>query len=223
MPKQVKYIAQTAFDDFIQNYADQTTFWTLEDFITRIGNAAADFYQKGWKQYYDELRSERQNEVVCFDSESLSEQVVKLKRDGSGKWVGDLINMAMSLPFDQQNSGFQNIFDAKTGKELERSNISETWQDEYLPKNNRFFFYIDRDQIKVTTKGDCNIQEVRILYVPSIKIGDGDEWLPDGIVSYCIGVTVQWMKALSGKPIKKTLDENENFTTETEMNKEQLK
>ncbi len=224
MPKQVKYIAQTALDDFYQNFTAPTDFFSLEDMIIRVGNAAGTYYLQAWKQYYDELRAERINaEVVCFDSESLAEQIVKVKSDGSGAWVGVLERQAMSLPFDQQTSGFSNVFDAKTGEELERSNINETWQYKYQPTNNRKFFRIERDKIKIFTKGICNIQEVRVLFVPSIKIGDGDEWIPDGIVGYCIASTVSYMRSLAGRPIKKSLDLNENESMQSEMNKEQIK
>jgi len=222
MPKQVRYVATTAMDDYYQNFSTPTDYFTLDDFITRVGNVAADYYQKEWKRMYDEMRAERMSEIVGFDPESLSEQFVKVKKEGS-EWVGVIERPAMSLPFDMQTSGFQNVFDVKTGKELERSNINETWQYQYQPFNDRLFFRIDRNKIKISTKGNCNIQEVRILFVPSIRIGDGEEELPDGIIGYCIGATVTYMRALSGKPIKKSLDGSQDFTLETEMNPNAVK
>ncbi len=220
MGKLVKYVAQTAQDDFEQNYAAGTSFFTLNDYIVRVGNAAADFYRNGWKQSYDEMRAEGKKEVVAFDPTTLSEQFVKVKKDNeTGQWAGALEKQAMSLPFDQQTSGYQNVFDAKTGEELERSNTNETWQYEYQPLNNRKFFRIDRSEIKVFTKWICNLRELRILYVPSITIGDGDEELPDGIVGYCIATTVMYMRANADKKIiKKSLDGNQNEILETEMN-----
>lgn len=219
MPKQVKYVAQTAMDDYLQNFADGTTFWTLNDFVTRVGNIAADFYQKEWKKTYDELRAEgKWNEVVAFDAGFLAEQIVELKRVEMGNWEGVFTKLAMSFPYDMQASGYQLVFDAKTGKELERSNPHETWQYQYQPLNDRLFFRIERDKLKVSTKGNCTIQAARVMYVPSILIGDGDEWLPDGIVGYCIAATVAYMRELAGKPIKKSLDGNQNMAFETEAN-----
>jgi len=218
MGKLVKYVAQTAQDDFEQNYAAGTSFFTLNDYIVRVGNAAADFYRNGWKQAYDEMRVEGKKEIVAFDPTTLSEQFIKVKKVGTD-WVGVIEKQAMSLPFDQQTSGYQNVFDIKTGEELERSNTNETWQYEYQPLNNRKFFRIDRSEIKIFTKGICNIQEVRILYVPSISIGDGDAELPDGIIGYCIATTVMYMRANADKKIiKKSLDQNANTTLETEIN-----
>lgn len=222
MPKQVKFVAATAMDDYYQNYATPTDFFTLEDFIVRVGNVAGDFYRAEWKKMYDELRVERIQEIVGFDPTSLSEQFTVVEKKGS-EWVGTIAKQAMSFPFDMQTSGYQNIFDKKTGKELERSNINETWTYQYQPVNDRFFYRIERNQIKIFTRGNCNIQEVRILYVPSIKIGDGEEWLPDGIVGVVIAATVTAMREMAGRPIKKSLDGNQNISMETEMNKAQLK
>lgn len=225
MGKLVRYVAQAAFDDFNQNYADNTTFFQLEDFVYRIGNVASDYYRTEWKRMYDELRAEGSKEVVAFDSMVLSEQIVKVKKNNeTGEWEGAFDKPIMSLPFDLQNSGVQNIFNAKTGEEIERSNINEAWQNKYQPYNNRMFFRVGKGTVTVFTKGNCNLQEIRILYVPSITIGDGDEELPDGIVSYCTVNTVAYMRGMQqGKIIKKSLDNNQNMVMETEMNKESLK
>lgn len=222
MPQKAKYIAERASDDFYQNFSTPTDFFTRDDFLVRVGSVAADYYQKEWKRMYDELRAERITEIVGFDAGFLSEQFVKVKKENN-TWIGNIVKQAVSFPYDMQNSGYQLVFDVKTGKEIERSNAHETWQDEYLPFNSKLFFYIDRNQIKITTKGNCNIQEVRILYVPSIKIGDGEEELPDGIIGYCVGATVEYMRQMAGRPVKKSLDGNQNESVQTEMNKEQLK
>lgn len=220
MGKLVKVAAQSAMDDFYQNFSDNTSYFQLEDFVYRIGTIAADYYTKEWQRMYAELRADRTQEVVAFDPTTLAEEFVKVKKDNeTGEWVGDLLRKVLSVPFDLQTSGYQIVMDAKTGEELERSNINETWNYQYQPLNNRKFWRIDRGKIKVFTRGICNLQELRILFVPSITIGDGDEELPDGIVSYCISNTVAYMRAMAqGKIIKKALDNNPNMAFETEMN-----
>jgi len=222
MGQKIKYIATTAMDDYYQQFQDGTSFFSLDDFIQRCGNVAADFYRQQWKLMYDELRQERRDEVVGFDPTVLSEQFIKLKKQGT-EWIGDLEKPAMSLPYDKQSSGFSNVFDIKDGKELERSNINETWQYQYQPYTNRLFFRIDRNQIKVFTKGTANVQEVKVLYVPSITIGSGEDELPDGMVNYVIMTTVAQMRALADRPIKMALDGNSNQKFETEFNKESVK
>lgn len=222
MGQQIKFIASAAMDDFNQNYSDGTSFFLIEDFIYRIGNIAADMYRTLWRQMYDEIRQERRDEVVGFEPSVLSEQVVKVKKEGM-EWVGEIEKPAMSLPYDKQSSGFNNVFDAKTGIELERSNINETWQYQYLPYSNRLFYRIDKNRLKIFTKGSANIQEARMLYVPSISIGDGDAELPDGMVNYVITNTVGYMRAMQqGKIIKKSLDGQENMIMESEINKESV-
>jgi len=222
MGQKVKYIAQMASDDFFQNYADGTSFFTLDDFVLRVGNVASEFYRQLWKSMYDEIRQERRDEVVGFEPSVLSEQIVKVKKE-NGEWVGELEKAAMSLPFDKQSSGFSNVFDAKTGVELERSNINETWQYKYQPFTNRLFYRIDRDKVKIFSKGTCGVQELRILYVPSITIGDEDAELPDGIVQYVITNTVNYMRVFGDKKVlKKSLDGNQNEIIESEINKESV-
>jgi hypothetical protein len=223
MGQKMAIIGQLCQDDFEQNYANGTSFFVLSDYIIRAGNVAADFYRNQWRVMYDELRQERREEVVGFEPSVLSEQFVKLKKEGI-EWIGDLEKPAMSLPYDKQSSGFSNVFDIKSGIELERSNINETWQYQYQPYTNRLFFRIDRNKIKVFTKGAANVQEVRILYVPSISIGDGEAELPDGMVSYVITTTVSQMRQFSqGKIVKTAIDGNQNLVMEGEINKEAVK
>lgn len=219
----MKYIATETMDNYYQQYQDGTSFFTLDDFLTRCGNVAADFYRQDWMRQYQELRQERRDEVVGFEPSVLSEQFVKLKKEGT-EWIGDIEKPAMSLPYDKQSSGYQIVFDVKTGKELERSNVNETWQYQYQPYTNRLFYRIDRSQVKVWTKGAANVQELRILYVPSINIGDGEAELPDGMVNYVVMTTVSQMLQLSqGKIVKTSLDGNPNKIMEGEINKESVK
>lgn len=219
MGKLVKFVASSAFDDYNQNYADNTTFWTLEDFIVRVGHAASTYYLTGWKKMYDEARAEGIPEVISFDATTLSEQFVKVERDSkTSEWVGEICHPSMSLPFDQQTSGFQNVFNAETGAELERSNIGATWRYKFLPKTSRQFFRIEKNKLRIWSNGDCNIKEARILYVPSISIGDGDAELPDGIVSYCIAATIAYMREASQRVIKESLDGNKNLLPQLEAN-----
>lgn len=224
MSQRAIIVAQTAMDDFYQNYGDGVSFFLIDDFLQRVGFFAADYYRQAWKQMYDELRAERKEEIVGFDPTTLSEQFVKVKQVEGGEWVGEIEKPTLSLPFDMNTSGFQNVFNVKDGKELERSNINETWNYQYQPYNNRLFFRIDRKQIKIFTRGNSNIQEVRILYVPSIQIGDEDAELPDGIVEYVITNTVGYMRQQAqGLVVKKSLDNNPNKLIQTEANADAMK
>lgn len=223
MGQQIKFVAQLCQDDFEQNYSNGISFFTLDDYIVRAGNVAADYYRQAWKSMYDELRQEKRDEVVGFDPTVLSEQFVKLERKDN-EFVGELSAKAMTLPFDMQTSGYQNIFDVRDGSELERSNLNETWTYKYLPYSCRKFFRIDGNKIKVFTNANGGVKEVRILYVPSIQIGDGDAEIPDGIVEYVITNTVGYMRSMAqGKIVKKTLDQNQNEVFETEANLKQAK
>lgn len=223
MGQKIIYIAQLIQDDVEQNYASGVSFFTLQDYVIRAGNVAADFYLKRWDIMYAEIRQERRDEVVGFDPSTLSEQTIKLKKEGI-EWVGEIEKPAMSLPFDKQSSGFCNVFDAKTGKELERSNVNETWQYPLMPYTDRLFFRIERNKVKVFTNGASSIREVRMLYVPSITIGSVDDELPDGMVNYVVMTTVSQMRQFAqGKVVKTSIDGNPNMIMESEINKESIK
>lgn len=223
MGQLVKIVAQQAQDDYEQNYASGVSFFTIDDFIQRVGNVAADFYRQGWMQQYQELRQEKRDEVVGFEPSVLNEQFIEIKRE-NGEFIGQLEKPAMSLPYDNQTSGVQNVFDAKTGTELERSSINQTWQYQYQPYTNRHFYRIEKDKIKVFTKGICSVNKVRVLYVPSITVGDGEAELPDGIVNYVIVTAVSQMRAMNQQRVVKTsLDGNPNLIMEAEINKESIK
>jgi hypothetical protein len=223
MGQKISIIAQLCQDDFEQNYANGTSFFNLSDYVIRAGNVAADFYRNMWMQMYQELRQEKRDEVVGFEPSVLSEQTIELKKEGI-EWVGELEKPAMSLPYDKNTSGISNVFDAKTGEELERSSVNETWQYQYQPFTNRKFYRIDRNEVKVSAKSIAGVPKVRILYVPSITIGDEDAELPDGIINYVVMTTVSQMRAMAEqKVIKKSLDGQENVRFETEFNKDSLK
>lgn len=215
----MKYIATLAQDDYNQNYADNTSFFLLEDFLIRAGNIAADFYMQMYLQLKAELRQEKRDEVVAFDPSVLVEQIVKLEKK-EDDWIGKVDTPVMSFPYDEQSSGFQNVFD-KNGDEIERSNINQTWQYKYMPTTCRKFFRIEGKFLKVFGNPSSATKEVKLLYVPSIKIGDGDVEISDGMVNYVVTSTVDYMvNAKNGNPIiKKTNDLNPNKVMESEINK----
>ena len=79
----LKYIAQQAHDRFNQTYESDDDFFDIDDFINFAGNAIGDIYQMAWKEKYVELRQERKDEVVTFDSGILSQQILKVPRGTS--------------------------------------------------------------------------------------------------------------------------------------------
>lgn len=219
----MKLVAQQCMDDYEQNYASGVSFFTIDDYINRVGDVAADIYRQMWDVLRQEFRQEKRQEIPSFDPSTLSEQVIKLeKENGAQRWTGDISSPYMSLPYDEQTSGIQLVFDEKTGKELERSNLNATWEFQYYPFTDRFFFSASKTKINVFTKGNCNIQSLRVLYVPSIGRDSGDAEVPDGIVALVKTGVVNRMRELAGRPIKKALDGNQNEKFETEFNKKSL-
>lgn len=223
MPKQLKYVAQETEDMFYQNYKADSDFFVKEDFVFYTGNTITGIYQAYYQEKYKELLSEKKDEVISFDIGMLSEQVLEVSND-CGFLSAKLKYPIMTFMYDNRNTGLQNVFVTKpTGNysELERTTNNELWQTKYLPVTNRIFFYLDLVNINFVNKGACNVNEVRLLYVPSMF---PEAMIPDAIIDQAIQKTILSMKTAADKNvIKETLDQNKNKVLETELNTAQAK
>lgn len=231
MPQQLKYVAQTAMDQFYQSYKGETDFFDLEDFISMCGNTIAGIYLQFYQQEYGMLRQERKDEVISFDAGWLLEQEVEVQKNGIGLYA-KLDKPVMTFPYDRSSIGLQNIFivEPASQDEVERTSLAALWQLKYIPKTNRIFFYSDTggnaacltiSKIGIVNKGNCNIKKIRVLYVPSMT--DGDAIVADGVIGDAITKTVLAMKQMAAENIiDKTADQNDNKIMQTEINKTTL-
>lgn len=220
MAAKLNIVSQYAMDLYYQNYKTPTDFFSLEDFQFHIGAAATSFYDQLYRLEYARMKSEGETgEVVSFSNDFLSSQILKVQKD-ENEYFSNLIFDVLSFTYDQSNVGIQNVFVTipRPSYELERSDIDEFWQFAYLPQTNRIFWALDGERIRYRTVGKCNIQEVRVVYVPSIDGTDGEVEMPDGIVDNVINSCLQKMRAMAGRPVKMSLDGNMNETIQTEMN-----
>lgn len=219
MPRTLKYLAQSASDEFYQNYKSDFQFFDLDDFITNVGQVVSGIYQKAYELQYRDLRGERKDEVVIFDTGMLAEQILDVTNE-NGILSAVITHPVMTFLYDQNNAGVQVVFDLLNNTELERTTITELWQLKYMPKTNRIFFYSDINKINFVNKGDCNLKKVRVLYVPSMY---ADAVVADTIADQAIQQTILQMRQLADKQVvKKGLDNNENKILETEIDKRQL-
>ena len=222
MPKLLKYVAQDAMDLFYQQYKMDSDFWTLDDFISQVGDTIASIYNSYYQLQYKELKGEKKDEVVLFDAGMLSNQVLKVKNIG-GILAAKIEQPIMSFLYDQSTTGIQtvNIINPVGQDEVVRTTLQAKYQLQYLPVTNTIFFYNDRDKIYFINKGNCNINEVNVYFVPSMY---PDAVIPDGIADLAIDTTVKKMMEYAGKTvIKETADQNHNKIMETEIDKSQFK
>lgn len=130
----------------------------------------------------------------------------------------------MTFPYDRQGVGIQLVFieePASGISEVERTNLSQLWQLNYLPKTDKIFFLGDVNKIRFVNKGNCNIKKVRAYTVPGVF---PEMSVPDGIVADSITKTVMMARQLYGNQItKQTLDQNNNKTIESEVNHATIK
>lgn len=220
MPTLLKLIGQQCQDLWYQQFKSDFQFWELQDFIDNAGNTIAGIYQQYYQAQYKDLRGEKKDEVVTFDTGMLSEQVLDVENK-EGVLSAKIIHPVMTFMYDSNNTGIQVVMDELNKTELERTTITELWQLRYMPKTNRIFFYGDINKINFVNKGDCNLKKVRVLFVPQMH---PDAVVADTIVDDAVQQTILQMKQLADKVVvKKTLDNNDNLIINAEMDKAQLK
>lgn len=222
MGQPINIVAQDAMDDFYQNYRSDSDFFTLDDFISRCGQVAADVYQKEWQRQYAEIRQERKPELVSYDPTWLNEQVLKVEEKDSVRFA-KLQQPIMSFLYDQQSCGIQYVFRTKPGPEieLERQSLAEGWQLKYTPFSDKIYFTPQSDRITFSTNGNCNVVNIKVLYVPAIG---ANMIIADGITNIVISEVVRSMREeKQGTIVKKSIDGNPNTVLQTEMNPALLK
>lgn len=223
MAIQLQYIGQSAMDGYFQTYRDNSGFWTLEDFILRAATIIADFYQKSYDAQWQVNRQEKTDEVISFSSEILSEVDLVVEKEKGEQFVTVPIPV-MAFLHDKQSTGIQELLPINPhDAQLERSNITELWQLKLNPLTNRIFWYKRGDKIFFYKKGVCNINEVKLLYVPSVMDAEGniqvDALIADGVAEMAINMTILKMKQeKDGVVVKKLNDLNENKILENESN-----
>ena len=225
MATPLNIVAQSCEDAFLQNYRVPTDFFNIEDWIFYTAASVSKFYQTLYEKEYQRMRSEGLDEIVSFSNDFLSSQVLKVLPKEEGL-IAELKAPVFSFVYDRNNSGIQNIFvvDPKPSYELERGNIDEFWQYNLLPVTNKIFWALDGNKIILKNRGQCNVGQIRVIYVPAISSDRPDDEVPDGIIGDVINLTVGTMKQLAqGNVEKQTLDQNANKAFETEANLKQAK
>lgn len=210
MAKQLKYVAQEAMDNFFASYRADFQFFDLDDFIRYTGNAVTKIYQTYYETQYKELRADRKDEIVTFDTGMLSEQIAEVENK-DGVLIAKCLEPFMSFMWDQQNTAIQDviIIEPAGSQELERTTLAAKWQLNYMPKTNKIWWYPEIKNIYFVNKGTCNIKKVKILYIPEMY---PEALIADGIIQDAIAATVLMVRQLTDKTVvKKTLDNNENL------------
>lgn len=210
-----------AMDSYYGDYKPSSAFFDLPDFIRYAATSATDFYNKLYQQQYAQMRADgKKDEVIAFSNDFLLDQILRVEFK-DGEYFSTLEKPVMSFVYDESNVGVQNVFPLQPrGYELERSDIDELWQFQYWPVSNRISWALDGKRILYVNRGKCNLEKVKVIYVPSITGDDPEVELPDGIVYSVISQTVGTMRGLlQNNVLKKASDYNENKTIQSEIDK----
>lgn len=223
MPVPIDIAASHAMDLYFKNYRSPSDFFTSDDFLIHTAGIVGNVYLEGYKKDYAELQQERKDEVVSFDPAILNEEFLKVERE-DGELFSKLKHGIMSFPYDEQGCGLQDVRAIKPpkGVKFERTTSGAHWQLEYVPNCNIIFFYLERDKVRFINKSSVNIQEVKILYVPSIH--DPAFLVPDSIFEFIVTTSAATIKEIvRGTTVKTSVDQNPNAILQTEMNPLALK
>jgi hypothetical protein len=215
--------AQHSMDLYLKNYRTPSEFFDIDDFRVHVGGIVGNLYMEGYKKDYAELRQERKDEVVSFDPAILNDEVLEVERK-DGEMFSKLKRGVMSFPFDEQGVGLQDVrpIQPLNGVKMERTSSAAIWQLEYVPNCNIIFFYLERDKVRYVNKSSVNLQQVKILYVPSIH--DPAFLVPDSIFSFVVTTAAATIKEIvKGTIVKSAIDNNSNAILQTEMNPLALK
>lgn len=229
MATELKYVAQQAMDNFYQSYVEDTNFFTIDDFISYTGNTVSAFYTQMWKDKYAELRQEKKDEMVTFDTAILGQQIIKVPKESLFKrsFKVKLDEKIMSFPYDQNNCGFQAVFYKKKDDcedfenravrttVLQKNSVSKT------PICDRVFFYYDGTELGIINRRMLPVGEILCYYVPAVS---REMLVPEGIIQQVISATVMMIKeSAKGVIIQRELGNNPNRVLEGELDKSQLK
>lgn len=214
----IKIVAQNVMDAYYQQYADETAFFTLDDFVHHVGAAAGEIFRQEFQVAYAEQRQDtRGQSMVTLSQGMLVDEVLKVtKKDGY--WRAILENDVFTFPFDASDAGIQDVEAVKPANscQLIRSRASVKWSLDIMPTMNKIFWWRDRDSIMFYSNTNANLTEVRVWYVPAI----GENMLiPDAIVHLVERTAIAAMReAQQGVIVKQANDLNSNKIAQTEIN-----
>lgn len=215
----VEIVGSRAMDAYYGNFAANSDFFKLPDFIARVGYVLADFYFNLYREQYAELKAEKTDGIVTFDPLTLNEQILEVKKDGDNLFA-PYDKPIMSFAYSDQVAGVQyvSVIEPSGVGEAERISPTAKWQLDAVPFMNKIFFIPSKLGIKLIKKGNCNVSKISVLYVPSASTKGGYD-VPDVLVDDIINKTVAAMRELKPTVIKKTNDQNQNMIMESEINK----
>lgn len=217
----VDIVASRVSDQYYGNFAANSDFFKMPDFIARVGYVMADFYKEMYREQYAELRAFKTDSIVTFDPLTLNEQILKVEKVGNSLFA-KYDKPIMSFGYDQNVVGVQYVNVIKPMQvEAERIAPQSEWQLNSVGYFNKVFFIPTKTGIRFVKKGACNVSEVSVLYVPATDKGGYE--VPDVLVDDIINRTVAAMRELKPPVIKKTADQNQNMVMESEINKNAVK
>lgn len=224
MATKIKILAGRIMDLYYEDYASNTQFFDIDDFIFNVGSTYADLLSKEYDTERQRMRIEGEEGYATFSHDWLQTQVCPLKRKGEEGDYYQLIQKPMSFPYDKYDIGIQNVFPvgSKFRDELVRDSIDKSWQDKFLPNTKNVFWSLIQDTIIV--RGSVNQSpppSIRVVYVPEVSL---DLEIPNSRNAMITAAVLVLMRKLEENHlVKETNDQNKNKLPITENDKNLIK
>lgn len=216
--------AQHLLDIYFQDYAPEDAFFSVEDFAYWVGTVYDKDVDDIARLQYSNSFSETGTGQITFSPDFLiSKEFPVIHKDG--ELYAQVNISAASFTYDSQNSGVQEVFAVgKKGNcgECIRTTYTELWKLKLLSYSNKVWWFYTGNRIEFKNNSGCYPQKIKVVYVPSSA--DADFKLPKSrefdIATRAWALMAQ---ARQGTIPDQTNNGNKLVTTETEIDKSQLK
>lgn len=215
--------AQAVMDIYYNDFAPEDAFFSVEDFGHWIGVIYDKDVDDIARSTYSNSFSETGSGQITFSPDFVKSKEYKVKHL-DGELFVELDIQVASFTYDNQNSGIQEIFPiGKKGNcgEYIRTTWDQLWKLKMVPYSNVVWWYSSADRLEFKNNSGCYPQNVRVMYVPSSE--DEQFTLPKSR-EFDIA-TRAWALMMQAKQgiVDMTNNGNKLVTTETEIDKNQLK
>ena len=224
MATPIKILAGRIQDLYYEDYAGNSQFFDIDDFIFNTGSAYAKLLQDEYDSERQNMSIDREEGLISFSHDWLQTQVLQLNRKGEEGESYLLKQKPMSFPYDKHDIGIQNVFPvgAKFTKELIRDSIDKSWQNDLLPNTKNVYWSLIKDSILV--RGSV-LQSappfIRVVYVPEISV---DLEIPNSRNAVITTMVLSLMRGMEANHlVKETNDQNKNKLPVTENDRNLIK
>lgn len=220
----LEILASLVMDVYYQSYAKESDFLQQEDFVQYTGM----FYQQVLQEDFDKTRRELiqlrmldMNESIMLSDSWYKVKEIDIKKDGDN-FMADMPNY-FSFNRDVAFSGLKAVYPIDNAgdccNKFAKIKSEQCSGLAYLPSSDKTIYYFPLGDKIYFKKVNCNLKKVSVAYIPNINEEESAEIaIPEGLVADIVVRTYNFLTSTrNGSVIDKTNNQNQNKTTQTEI------